>query len=427
MKINSGFKRRLSPVLLGATLSISFLSTACNSSSDATDAEANAEVNAIPVQTVELQSDTIAERSEFVGNLEAVKIVEVRPQIQGRIASILVEAGDRVEARQTIMELEPDQSASDYQAAIETVNVAKDDYQNALKQLDIAKAKRDSAQAEYELASKYVPRVQKLFDEGGVAQVRLDEVLQKTEAAKNNLISAEQEVSEAEVKINQAQTNIRQAQAQAESASVNVGYKTVKAPIAGIVDNFPVKEGDYVSAGQSVVAKIAQSDDLFLNIQVPSSRANQLEPGLKVDLVDPTSKEQLSTGKLTFISPTVNQENQTILARARFSNRGNLRNGQYVQARLTWDTEPGILIPTGAISRTGGKEFVYQVSNEPNENGQEVVNLTPVELGDIQDNSYQVVSGLETGDRIAVSNILKLRDGAPVQPESQAGSSTASE
>ena len=194
-----------------------------------------------------------------------------------------------------------------------------------------------------------------------------------------------------------------------------------------MVDDFPVKEGAYVSAGQSVVARITQLDDLFLNIQVPANRANQLKLGLPLNLIDPNSKEKLSTGELTFISPTVNQENQTILARARFNNEGNLRNGQYVQARLTWDTKDGILVPTGAISRTGGKEFVYQVSNEPNENGQEVVNLTPVELGDIQDNSYQVISGLEAGDRIAVSNILKLRDGAPVEPESQADSNTASE
>ena len=417
MKVKTTIKRRLSPILLGATLSISFLSTACNSSSDA-DAEASTEASAIPVHILKLESDTVRDRSNFVGNLEAVKIVEVRPQIQGQIESILVEAGERVEAGQTIMELQPDQSASDYQAAVERVNVAKDDYQNSLKKLEIAKAKRDSAQAEYDLASKYVPRVQKLFDEGGVAQVRLDETLQKAEAAKNDLLSAEQEVSEAEVEINQSQTNIREAQAQAESASVNVGYKTVKAPISGVLDDFPVKEGAYVNAGQSVVAKIAQLDNLFLNIQVPSSQANRLETGLEVDLIDPTTKKELSEGKITFVSPTVNQENQTILTRARFNNQGNLRDGQYVQARVIWDTEPGILVPTEAISRTGGKEFVYEVSNEPNENGQEVVSLTPVELGPIQNDSYQVLSGLEAGDRIAVSNIQKLRDGVPVQPES---------
>ena len=85
MKVRTTIKRRLSPVLLGATLSISFLSTACNSSSDATDAKENTEASAIPVKIAKLQSATIGDRSEFVGNLEAVKVVEVNPEIQGRI------------------------------------------------------------------------------------------------------------------------------------------------------------------------------------------------------------------------------------------------------------------------------------------------------------------------------------------------------
>ena len=70
-----------------------------------------------PVQIVKLHSDTIGDRSEFVGNLEAVKVVEVNPEIQGRISKILVEAGEQVEAGQTIMELEPGESAPNYQAA----------------------------------------------------------------------------------------------------------------------------------------------------------------------------------------------------------------------------------------------------------------------------------------------------------------------
>ena len=61
---------------------------------------------------------------------------------------------------------------------------------------------------------------------------------------------------------------------------------------------------------------------------------------------------------------------------------------------------------------------MFLVDDEPNENEQEVVRLSPVELGAIQGNSYQVMAGLEAGDRIAVSNILKLRDGVPIQPES---------
>ena len=414
MQGKSGVCKSLSPLLLGITLSISFLSTSCSSESD-TSGEANAVAPAVSVKLVELQSDLVRDSSEFVGNLEAVKIVQVRPEIQGRIAKILVQAGDRVEAGQTIMVLKPDESAPKSEAAIAQVDVAQGNYQNAIKQLDIAKAKRDSAKTESDLANDYVPKLQKLVKEGGLAQVQLDEVLLRAETAKNNLITAEQEIAAAEVKVQQAETSIRQAQAEANASLVSVDNKEIKAPIAGVVDNLPVKEGDYVSAGQSVVAKVAQSENLFLNIQVPSNRARQLKPGLRLDLIDPTSKEQLSTGQVTFVSPTVDPAGQTILAKAQFNNEnGELRDGQYVEARITWDTQRGLLIPTKSISRIGGKEFVYQVSDKPNENGQEVVSLTPVELGDIQGNSYQVISGLEIGNRIAISNILKLKDGAPI-------------
>ena len=302
MQGKSAVRRSLSPSLSGdLTLSISLLSSACNSDSD-TNGEANAAAPAIPVQLVKLQSEIVRDSSEFVGNLEAVKIVQVRPEIQGRIAKVLVQAGDRVEAGQTIMVLKPDESAPKYEAALAQIDVAQGNYQNALKQLDIAKAKRDSAKTKSDLANQYLPKVQKLVEEDALAAIRLDEVLLTAETAKNDLITAEELIAGAEVEVRQAEISIRQAQADANAAAVGVNNKAVKAPIAGVVDNLPVKEGDYVSAGQSVVAKVAQSENLFLNIQVPSNRARQLKPGLRLDSLDPSSKEQLSTGEVTFVS-----------------------------------------------------------------------------------------------------------------------------
>jgi RND family efflux transporter MFP subunit len=191
------------------------------------------------------------------------------------------------------------------------------------------------------------------------------------------------------------------------------------------LDTLPVKLGDYVSTGQAI-AKVTQLDALSLNIQVPSNRASELRTGLTVELLDPNSKEQLATGNLTFVSPTVDTQAQTILTKAQFRNpNGRLRNGQYVEARIVWETQPGLLVPTTALTRVGGKEFVYVLDDQPNEDGQTVVRLTPVELGDIQGDSYQVVSGVEAGDRIAVSNILKLRDGVAVEPNSATESDSA--
>ncbi|MEM9504824.1 MAG: efflux RND transporter periplasmic adaptor subunit, partial [Cyanobacteria bacterium P01_E01_bin.43] len=358
----------------------------------------------------------------FVGNLEAVQIVEVRPEIQGRIEQILVEPGQEVGAGQSVMVLKPDQTVPNYEGSLAGVDVAIGSRENAVKGLDIAKAQLETARAQLELDTVNVARAQQLVEAGALGQIRLDEALTQQEASQNAVITAEEQVSAAQVQIQQADAAVRQAQSQADASLVSVAFKEVVTPIAGIVDNLPVKLGDYVSTGQPV-AKVTQLDALTLNLQVPSNRSAELRTGLAVELLDPISKEQLAAGSLTFVSPTVEAEGQTILAKAQFRNPdGNLRDGQAVEARIVWDTQPGILVPTTAITRVGGQNFVFVVDEEANANDQAVVRLSPVELGDIQDGNYQVMSGLEQGDRIATSNILKLSDGVPIEPASESES-----
>jgi len=389
--------------------------------------EANAAPPVIPVALETLQATAVKESSEFVGNLEAVQIVEVRAETQGRIEQILVDDGLAVDSGQTLMVLKPDQTVPQYQSSLAGVDVAIGQRDNALKALDVAKAQLNTAKATLELDTTNVDRAQQLVEAGALGQIRLDEALNKQEASRNNVIAAQEQVAAAEVAVQQAEAGIRQAQAQADASLVSVQFKDVVTPISGVLDNLPVKLGDYVSAGQ-VIAKVTQLEALSLNIQVPSNRSSQLRPGLAVELLDPNSKQQLATGNLTFVSPTVDTQAQTILAKAQFRNpEGQLRDGQYVEARIVWETQPGLLIPTTAITRVGGKEFVYVLDAQPNENGQTVVRLTPVELGNIQGDSYQVISGLEAGDRIAVSNILKLRDGVAVETNSATEPDSATE
>ncbi|MGF1458937.1 MAG: efflux RND transporter periplasmic adaptor subunit [Leptolyngbyaceae cyanobacterium] len=403
--------KRWSPVFLGAAISLSVLSASCRPTP-----EASAAPPVVPVQVETLQTDTIQESTEFVGNLEAAQIVEVRPEIQGRIEQIFVEPGQAVGAGQSIMVLKPDQTVPQYQGSLAAVDVARGSRDNALKALDVARAQLDTAEATLQLDTTNVSRAQQLVDAGALGQIRLDEALNKQEASRNNVTAAQESVAAAAVQVQQAEAAIRQAESQAEATLVSVEFKDVVTPIAGVMDDLPVKLGDYVSVGQSV-AKVTQLDALLLNIQVPSNRSPQLRTGLAVELLDPNTKQQLTTGSISFVSPTVDTQAQTILTKAQFRNpEGKLRDGQYVEARIIWDTQPGLLIPVTSVARVGGQTFVYQVNESPETDGQDVVNLVPVELGDIQGDDYQVMSGLESGDRIAVSNILKLSDGVPVEP-----------
>jgi len=351
--------------------------------------EAEAGVPLIPVDLATLRAETIKESTVFVGNLEALQTAEVRSEIQGRIEQVLVTPGQQVAAGQALIQLKPDQTVPQFQGAVAGVDIAMGNRDNSLKALDIAKAQRETLKSTLALDTANVDRAEQLAAAGALAEIRLDEARAKLAETRNRLIAADEQVAAAGVAVQQAEAQIRQAQAQADASLVSVGFKNVVAPIAGVVDDVQVKVGDYVSTGQPVTT-VTQAETLLLNMEVPPEQGSRLRTGLAVELLNPTSKEQLATGSLTFVSPNVNRDTQSILTKAQFRNvEGLLRDGQNVEARIVWNTRPGILIPVTAISRVGGKEFVYMLDEDTPEDGNPVVRLTPVELGDIQGDDFQ--------------------------------------
>jgi RND family efflux transporter MFP subunit len=418
--------------VIGLLAGASLLTGACQQTEEAQAPQA------LPTQVQALQIATVEDSSEFVGTLKALQRAEVKAEIQGRIAEINVGSGDLVEAGSPLLVLQPDQTVPQFasaQAGISQAQAARDQARAAqlvaIQQLKVAQAQRDSAVSNLELQQVNFERAEFLLEQGAIGEFDYDRAETSLEVAKNNVDAANNQISAAEATIaqtgaaiQQAEATINQAQANTASAAVSVGFKQIQAPITGYLSDISLRVGDYVTVGQPIVT-ISQIDQFELRLSVPSQRVGDLKIGLPVDLIDPTTQQRLATGALSFVSPTVDPTGQVIPVKAVFPNvNGNLRDGQFVEARVIWSKSPGLLIPTTAISRISGKSFVYVVDQEQPESGppQTVVRLTPVELGAIQESSYQVKEGLEAGDTIAVSNLLKLRDGVPIQPETVSGS-----
>jgi multidrug efflux pump subunit AcrA (membrane-fusion protein) len=86
---------------------------------------------------------------------------------------------------------------------------------------------------------------------------------------------------------------------------------------------------------------------------------------------------------------------------------------QYVRARIIWSNEPTLSVPIIAVSRLAGQHFVFVA--EQNDKGV-VARQKPITIGGVSGDDYVVRSGLTAGERIIVSNVQKLGDGAPVKP-----------
>jgi hypothetical protein len=121
----------------------------------------------------------------------------------------------------------------------------------------------------------------------------------------------------------------------------------------------------------------------------------------------------VAKSKISFISPEVDNGMQGILAKAAVPTGSPVRNGQVVNARVTWSTSPKPTVPVLAVTQIGGQSFVYLA--QPKAQGF-VAHLVPVTLGDTVGNTYPVLAGLKTGDQVIVSGIQFIGEGVPVAP-----------
>ena len=409
------------PQIVGAALLL--FTSACSTG------EPEAETQAVSVKLQTLEQATVIDSSEFVGTLEAQKRVAIAPRVAGRIVDIAVAEGDRVARGQLLVQLQLEREQAQVTARVSDINAQRAALKNAEAQLSTAEAERVSAAAEVELQNEEFGRTRFLVAQGALSQQQLDQVRRDREAASAALNAAQRRIEAARATVEQEKAALSEAQAQKTVSEQELQYNRVVAPINGTVGEITPKPGDYVNAGDEI-ATLTQNDVLNLNINIPIEDAPKLRVGLPVNIINPQGEVD-ATGQISFISPTVNQS-QTVLAKASFSNDGRLRDEQFVKATLIWNQEPGVLVPTTSISRIGGESFVFVAqqtsAQEPSDeattqtdssetSAQLVAQQKVVKLGDIQGQSYQVISGVEAGDRVVVSGILNLSDGTPITEE----------
>ncbi|MEB3251910.1 MAG: efflux RND transporter periplasmic adaptor subunit [Cyanobacteriota bacterium] len=400
--------------VLELALAVGLLVSGCGRSSPPVDA-----AKALSVQTKTLEPGTVEDSSEFIGALEAQQRIDLKSEVNGRIVQIFVTSGDGVRQGQPILQLRPDRVGAEVTSAQAAAEAAGFAQQAAQAQVDGAQANLARAQSDLQLAQTDFNRSQSLASRGAISRQELDGAQNRLEAARAAEKSGQDNWRAAQATLQQATASLRQAQAQVNVKQEDLGFTRVVAPVAGRVGDMALRLGDVVTAGQTLIT-IVQNQDLFLRLQVPSNRAAQLSLGLPVELLNPDTGESLATGALGFISPDVDAGAQSILVKARFPNEARmLRDGQLVQARIIWSTTTALLVPTVAVTRLGNQSFVFVATEQTNNQGQplQVADQRPVQLGAIQGSNYRVLEGLQVGDRVVVTNILKLRDGLPITPQ----------
>jgi RND family efflux transporter MFP subunit len=324
----------------------------------------------LPVKTQTVTLAPVPKLDEYVATVKSRRSASIQPQVEGTLTRILVKSGDHVGAGQPLMTIDPlkQQATVDQQRSTEAQKKATYDY----------------ARIELE-------RQHGLFDGGVTSKQDYDQAVQAFENSKADW---------------EASTAARVTQ-QAELA-----YYNLTAPFSGIVGDIPVHLGDYVSS-DTLLTTVDENADLEAYVYIPTERASEIRMGLPVQIVT-SAGVLIESTKIYFISQQVDNSIQGILVKAPIhSSLDKFRNQQLVKARVVWSTAPAPTVPVLAVTRIGGQAFVYVATQADNGT---VAKQRAVMLGDTIGNDYAVSGGLQAGEKVIISGIQFLIDGAPVQP-----------
>jgi membrane fusion protein (multidrug efflux system) len=324
---------------------------------------------------------------DVISVLSSTTDVALRPETDGRVVNILVSQGQQVKAGQPILVLD---------------NVQQTAQLNASE----AEARKDRLNAE-----RYIF----LNAQGAVSTKQRDQYV----------------------------TQAIQSRDKAKADAATLGYKYVTAPISGeIGDLDTVKIGDYVRQGQAITG-IVDNSSLWTLMDVPATQALQVKMGQPVKLQTQTNPPLTASGKVVFISPYfgvsgTSSSPNTVLVKAAFPNAsGALKTGQYVKNRIITGSTRQLSVPVSAVLMQAQQPFVYKVvtlaqvlpkikasTTLPDAEKKKlealppvtpIVVQTPVQLGNLQGDRYPLISGLQRGERVVVSNTALLRTGLPVK------------
>ena len=331
---------------------------------------------ALPVALLEAKPTQVPASVEVTAQTEGSREVEVRARVGGILQKRLYQEGASVKAGQPLFMID------------------RAPFEIALAQ---AKAGLADAKARADQTAREMARLKGLVAQQAISQKEFDD------ATSNAAMS---------------QANLQGAQAKVRDAELNLSYTSVTAPVGGMSGRAVRSEGALVTAGtDSLLTTVVQLNPMWVRFSLSESELARL-PGARmnagtvksVELVLPDGSTYAIKGKLNFAASSVDPKLGTLALRAEFENaEGKLLPGQFVRARVQGGNRDGVfLVPQTAIMQSDAGRFVYVVG------GGDKAEIRPITVGEWRGTDWVVLSGLKSGDRVIVDNLIKIRPGAPV-------------
>ncbi|MGB4440278.1 MAG: efflux RND transporter periplasmic adaptor subunit [Sedimentibacter sp.] len=343
-----------------------------NAETAVTEEETFTAVEVETLKNMELHIENIMTAKTY-----ADKDVYVIPMMSGKVEKIFVNVGDIVQKDDILFVM--DKNDIDKQ-----VNQAFAAYESAKAGYDVSAAQIDSAKKSFE-------RIEKLYEEGAVAETQYDQAK----------LAASDEALEA------AKKGVEQARVAYENAASAAENAEVKAPISGVISDISIVEGEFATSAQPPMT-IVDSDSITVELGIPGNMVNKIIKGspVNVEISSANYSEKSTVDSIsTSTDPMTNLYTVSIL----LENNGSIKPGMFAKVNFETDKiENALAVKTEAVVEKDQKSYVYIVNGDVAQ-GKEVV--TGLDTGTY----IEIKEGLTAGDKVIVKGQDYVTDGSKIK------------
>lgn len=348
----------------------------------AAQAKAAAAQRGVPISTTTATTGSIGVYINALGTVTPVYTATITSRVDGQIVSVDYREGQMVRKGDILIQIDP----RPYQALL--------------------------TQGEGTLA----------HDEALLAEARID--LNRYQEAFNRNAIAKQQLDDQTQTVKQYEGSVKNDQGTVASATTNLDYATIRAPIDGRVGLRLVDPGNIVTSGSTTpLVVITQLQPITVIFSVAEDYLPQIQKQMRaghkmsVDALDRDQLTKLASGSLLTLDNQIDTSTGTVKLKAVFENGDvALFPNQFVNAKLLVDTQQNAtLVPSAAIQRNAQNAFVYLIKPD------NTATIQAVTVG-TTDGNTSAVQGIQPGDVIALTGFDKLQDGAKVTVRNDARS-----
>ncbi|MBN3518404.1 efflux RND transporter periplasmic adaptor subunit [Algoriphagus lutimaris] len=346
--------------------------------------EAEVKEEGIPLPVLTLKEEPAAISYKYLGSVEGVENVQIRPQVEGILEEIYVDEGQYVNKGDALFKI----NSQPYM----------EDLKNALANVELEKARLRKAKTE-------IDRLRPLIENEVISEVRMETTIADYEVAQSSLAKAE---------------------AEAANMRINMAFTTIKAPVDGLMGRIPKSIGNVVKKSDDtpltvlsnvseiyVYFSMSESDYLYFERMKKDSTSKKMNPDVKLVLADGSVYDKVGT--IDANSGQINRSTGSITLRAHFENPDTLlRTGNTGKILMEQIYPNAILVPQSATISIQNKRFIYVL------NGDNTVSRKEITIEGRSGNDFIVTGGLlKANDRIVTAGLDKLSEGVLVKPLEQ--------